>query len=301
MRIIPPLEITTARLTACNVAEPSPDEQVYDADESYALGDVVISTVTHRKYESLIADNEGHPLDDSTKWADVGPTNRYAMFDHFRSTLTQNETDIELTITPGQRVDSIALIGITAVSVEITVTAGDGEHDVYSRQINMVDRDIANWYEYFFKPFELRSDILLTDLPPFIDAQIHVKLIGENVALSTLIVGQSQYVGSIEDNATDDALNFSKTDRDEYGNVTALIQRRSVPTTDMRVVANPADGPRLRELREQLNAKPALWIGVENTENSYFSMLLRLGFYKRFSFDLVAANRLMVDLQIEEM
>ena len=55
MIVIPPILITSSVLASSTVAEPSAGEVVWNAATSYAVGDVVIRTTTHRKYECQIA------------------------------------------------------------------------------------------------------------------------------------------------------------------------------------------------------------------------------------------------------
>ena len=55
MIVIPPIPITSSVLASSTVAEPSAGEVVWNAATSYAVGDVVIRTTTHRKYECQIA------------------------------------------------------------------------------------------------------------------------------------------------------------------------------------------------------------------------------------------------------
>ena len=80
-------------------------------------GTHTLKAQVHRKYESLVASNVGHaPLQDAVGayWADVGPSNRWAMFDLLRNTGTMQASPLTVVITPGQRVDALALVGLVA-------------------------------------------------------------------------------------------------------------------------------------------------------------------------------------------
>lgn len=301
MRVVPPLEISDARLLACNVAEPSPGEQIYSASTSYADGARVISTATHRTYESLIAGNLGNALTDSSKWADVGPSNRYAMFDHYRGTVSKRDGGISMTIKPGVRIDTIALIDMSAVSAEIIVRAGTPQAVVYSRTTPLATRSVSSWSEYFFTSFAQQSELFRLDIPPFSDAEITINLTGSGtISIGSVILGMSVWLGETQLNATDDVLNFSKIERDEFGDV-MLIPRRSIPTTDLTVWTEKANVPRIRQLRDDLNARPALWAGIDEVSDEYFDALLRLGIYKRFSINLAHHKTAVIDLTIEDM
>lgn len=86
MIVIPPIPITSSVLASSTVAEPSAGEVVWDATTSYAVGDVVIRTTTHRKYECQIAGVDSTiPENAPARWLDIGPTNKWAMFDQNRN------------------------------------------------------------------------------------------------------------------------------------------------------------------------------------------------------------------------
>src|SRR3990170_7159070 len=123
MNVIPPLTITDARLISSTVSEPdagSPStEPVYNAGTTYGLGDIAISTTTHLKYESLAAGNIGNALTDTTKWLELGPTNKWAMFDLLRSTATSAAASLSVVIAPGTRIDSLALLGLVGDTVTV--------------------------------------------------------------------------------------------------------------------------------------------------------------------------------------
>lgn len=301
MRVVPPLEINAARLTACNVPEPSPGEQIYNAGTTYAAGDRAISTATHRTYESLIGGNLGNALTDVTKWADVGPTNRYAMFDHYRSTKTVRAGEVSMTIRPGVRIDTLALIGVQAVTCHIRIMAGSPATEVYNRTIPLASRQVSSWSQYFFTSFDQKEEVFQFDIPQYSDNELSITLTdGGEVKIGTLILGQSVLLGQTAMPVSDDAINFSKIERDQFGNVT-LIPRRSVPTTDVKVRAEKGAVPRLRKLREQVNAVPALWIGIDDASDEYFDSVLRHGIYKNFSIEIDQHNSATINLTIEDL
>ena len=81
MQFIKPVSISDATLISSTIAET--DYSAWSSGTTYALGDKVILTSTHRVYESLQAANTNHNPTEaaSTWWLDIGPTNRWAMFD----------------------------------------------------------------------------------------------------------------------------------------------------------------------------------------------------------------------------
>ncbi|MFP3324922.1 hypothetical protein R0K05_17790, partial [Planococcus sp. SIMBA_160] len=66
--ILSPMAVTEAELVATNV--PEDDHPDWSATATYEAGARVISTVTHRIYESVIDSNTGQDptLDDGSNW-----------------------------------------------------------------------------------------------------------------------------------------------------------------------------------------------------------------------------------------
>lgn len=120
MRILRPAIINDAAFVSSNVPE---TVAAYNAGTTYAVSNQVRSDATHRLYESVQAGNTGHSLDDPAWWADIGPTNRWAMFDQVVGTQTTGATGIDVRVEPPGRVDSLALLNVDAATVRVVVTA----------------------------------------------------------------------------------------------------------------------------------------------------------------------------------
>lgn len=352
MNVIPPLEITDARLTSTTVVETAPAAydagttyalnatvgvagaaglitvykslqasntghapasspawwvslgetyQAYDVGATYAQGDVVLSASNHMTYESAVAGNIGQALTDSAKWLELGPTNRWAMFDILRSTASVAPDSLTVVITPGVRTDSLALLGLVADSVSISVTSAAVE--VYSHEEDLTYREVGGWYDYFFRPFLTRSSVVLFNLPPYGDSVITVTLtgVGRNVECGACVVGTAEYIGQVQAEAESDVLNFSTVTRDFAGGISSMVQRRNVPKTVQGIVLEKARVNRVRALRDRLAGAPAVWAGINSNADGYFEALLILGFYKRFSINLRHPQHAILSLELEEI
>lgn len=302
MRVIPPLTITTALLTSSTAAEPGPGETAWNAATNYSIGTRAIRTGTHRVYEALLAGvDAGLPEDTPARWLDVGPTNRFAMFDLERNSSTVVSSPLTVVITPGQRINSIALLGIVADSIDIDVTVGMSS--VYSYTEDLTTRVTSGWYDYFFGEFGTLPTVIKFDIPPFTSAVITVTLTATtgDVQCAALVIGTAVNLGETELNPRSDALNFSRIERDAFGSAT-LVPRRSVPKTTQVVWAEKGRVNKLREVRELLNAVPAIWSGLDDsTGEPYFEALLILGIYKQFTIDLAHHEHAVVTLELEEI
>ena len=107
MKLIRPTTLTDAMLTSSTA--PENDHPVWASGTAYALGAKVILTATHRRYEALVASTGVNPASDPTKWLDLGPTNRWAMFDDRVGTATTKAGSLQVVLAPGAT-DGVALI-----------------------------------------------------------------------------------------------------------------------------------------------------------------------------------------------
>jgi hypothetical protein len=257
----------------------------------------------HRAYQSLQAGNVGHPpmLEASSAWwMDIGPSNRWAMFDLLRNTRTVQASPLTVVITPGERIDAIAVVGLVAdrVSIQVSVTGAP----VYSATEDLSTREVLNWYDHFFAPFSTRPSVALFDLPPYTNAVITVTITraSGDVGCGSLLLGRSVYLGATLHDAESDALNFSVITRDDFGNA-VLTPRRTVPKSNQTVVCAKSNVNRVRALRDLLNAVPALWSGLDDQESGYFEAVLIVGVYKRFTIALDRPEQATISLELEEV
>ena len=301
MRVIPPLAIIPALLTSSTCAEPHASETAYNAATTYALDAVVVVAADHRTYQSLQAGNVGHtPISSPTWWLDIGPTNRWKMFDLLRNTQTEQASPLTVVITPGVRCNSLALLGLVGDSVTVTVTSGGVT--VYTHTQDLNTREVLDWYDYFFEPFSTMPSLVLFDLPPYTNAIITVAITRTtgNVSCGSLVLGSYVYIGGTQYNAESDALNFSTVERNTFGD-TLLIPRRTVPKTNQTVVCKKSRVNKVRDLRDALNAVAAVWSGLDDITDGYAEALLILGYYRRFSINVAHPDDAIITLELEEI
>jgi hypothetical protein len=304
MRVIPPIVITDGILTTSSIAEPSAGETLWSSATAYAVGTVVILTSTHRKYECLVANTNFSPDVNLTgtapKWLDVGPTNKWAMFDAYRNSPSTATSSISVQLTPGKRIDSIALTGVQADIATITLTVGGVTKYTYTEPL--VARRTTTWSNYFFGTFTYIPSLVRFDIPPYSSAVITITLTKTGtVQVGSVVIGTSVYLGSTQYNATSSNLNFSTITRDAFGNAT-LIPRRAVPKTDQTLFIAKELTNSVRDVRTSLNAVPAIWSGLDdNTTDAYFEAFLILGIYKEFSINVDQPEKATITLQLEEI
>lgn len=304
MKVIPPLTITDAMLTTPAVSEPDATvgEVAWNSATAYVIGNEVIRATTHRRYRCIQAHTNHDPATDADGlyWTDIGPTNRWAMFDLLRNTGTVKAASLSATVTPGVRIDAIGVVGIVADSITITVTVSGSP--VYTYTQDLRTRETLTWYDYFFGEFEQKTAVALFDLPPYVNAVITVALTRStgSCVCGGVVIGQAIDLGATIHGAENDALNFSKIERDDFG--TAILQqRRTVPKTNVTTRIKKAAVNKALRVRVDLNAMPALWSGLDDAASGYFEPLLILGVYKRFTITMDQPDDATISLELEEV
>lgn len=255
----------------------------------------------HTAYVSLVGSNAGNaPAVSDTFWAPAGPTNRWAMLDLYRSSRTWAESPLTVVLEPGQRVDSLFLGGLVADEVEITMEVDSVE--VYSSTRSLYTRQTLTWSDYFFKPIERRASAFFQDLPPYVDAVVTVA-VSRNAGLvgcASLVIGQGVYLGRTQMGAEARAKNFSRIDRDAFGNA-VLVPRRMVPTANLTIWFEKARAKALMDLRDLTNARPAVWSGLDDDADGYFEPVLIAGIHTTFDLNLAYPNDGLLSLTCEEV
>lgn len=281
-------------------------EAAYNAGTTYALGATV--SANQRVYESLQASNTGHALpvlpETTTEWwIDIGPTNKWAMFDSASNTQTVQASPLTVVFSPGERVNTIGITGLDANSITISATSAFGGGTVfgpYTTNLNI--REVSDAYTYAFEPFDTQPSLVYFTVPPYSDIvfTITISSTSGNVKCGAVIVGTNTYLGKSINGAKGDALNFSTIDRDLYGNA-VLVPRRSVPKTSQTLIVDSAQVNKIRQTRTRLNAIPAFYTGVEEGSSNWFDMFAVMGVYKTFEIDATAESLATINIEVEEI
>ena len=301
MKVITPIEINDARLTSSTIAEPDTGETAWNASTSYVLGDVVIRTTTHKKYENILAGvDAGIPENTHNRWIEVAPTNRYAMFDTLRNTQSIKASPVTVVLTPAVRIDSIGLLSVDADEVSITVKLG--AETVYAATRKLNTREVFDWYDYFFSEFSKTPNVVFFDIPPYSNAVITITFTSVSpVKVGAIVLGNQTDLGKAIHGVSSDELNFSRIDREVTGE-SVLLRRRSVPKINIQSLADPSKLNKIRDTRKNLNAVPAVWSGLDDkVNNPYFETVLLLGVYKKFEINMNNSKMVDINLEIEEI
>lgn len=311
MEFIRPVQITTGVLTYSNVAEDDADE--WDSDDAPYADDVVVmvtttangaSEATHKVYRSTAGSNNADPTLRTTYTADdaevfwwevVGSTNRYKMFNEVIQEQTVNAGGIEVEITPGVYTGSLALLNVSAASVDIVMTStADGV--VYNESFSLTSYSgINNWYAYFFTPIERINDLYVDGLPLYLDATIAVDIVADtgDAAVGALVLGNTFVIGQSLHGSQFGIVDYSRKSISPSG----MIAVTAGAYAKRSMVDVMCDTNRTAEIGKQLasvRSTPVVWVGDRNNE-----LTIIYGYYAEHELILSDYRSSLCTLQIE--
>jgi len=259
LRLLQPATIFDVTLAASSVEENDAPE--WQPGVAYATDQLVIKANTHRIYQSVGEANLGNdPTGNLGKWVDIGPTNRWAMFDQALGSATMAQGLIEVTLAAGQA-DALALLDVTPGAQVHVEAAG------YARTTEAA----------------AGGTVLFLDLPPS-DGQVIVTVTDSGtVAVGSLLIGKLVGLGLTESSPSTGITDYSRKSDDDFGEVTIverswakrMAAKALIDTDAIDVVAG-----RIAAVR----AKPALWIGDDTLD-----VLAVYGFFKDFGIEVGGA------------
>ncbi len=277
MYLIRPMSVTDAVLTSSNV--PETDFSAWASGTTYALNDKAISTTTHRIYQSAVGSNVGHDptTDDGTHWTDIGPTNKWAMFDQKVGTQTSNSTSIDVTLRLTSSVDSVALLNTSAETVRIVMT-DDTAGVVYDQTFELTDlTGLTDVYSWCFDPVVLSSVLVTNVLPKYgSSATVRVVISGSAAMCGACVVGLSKQIGAVQYGAQIGIQDYSVKSTDLFGDY-EIVERDFTDTAQFDVWISSGNVDAVKKMLAAYRATPIVYVGTEAYESTTV-----FGFYKNF-------------------
>jgi len=295
LRVIKSITVTDAMLTATSVAEA--DHAAWSGATTYALADRVILTSTHKVYESLQAGNlNKSPLTEPLWWIEVGPTNRWKLFDLSSSTQTLVDAADYYEVTPGQAVNALALLNITGIlSVRVRLT--DPSFGVVYDQtadLTAVPSE-SSWYAWFFEPRTEQTQFVVSDLPSYPNATLRVDVTSSGAAyIGVFAFGTQRSIGTgVQKGVRLGIQDYSRKERNEWGD-TVLVQRAFASRVSFQMLIENTELDNTFNLLADLRATPCLWIG-----STTYGSLSVFGFYNNFDIGITYARHSECSIDIE--
>jgi len=273
-----------------------------------ALTDYVIRTTatTHKVYQCLVTHTTAATPEDNTtgvtpKWLEIGPTNRWGMFDDKVGTSTTTTDSVTVILAPG-RFNSLALLQVDASTVTVDLNV-EGE-TVFNASMDLDSGNVVgDWYQYFYEPIYQQDALVITDL---VDASlldipaygagiltVTLKRTGGSVSCGAMVVGLYAYLGRTQYQPTIGITDYSVKATDAWGNVTVDVRKYSKRMTAKVEMDNNTVDNVSRILAQYRNA-PLVWVGADNL----YTCLIIYGFYKDWNITVDVGSS-MLDFQVE--
>ena len=304
MKVVPPIEITPARIVSYNV--PENDYQEWVAG-TYPIGTRKIIAAQHTIYEVLAASTADSPLDGIAKavptWMIVSPTNRWKMFNKRRGntwmigTTTTNPESIDITLRPGKRINTFGLVGVRASSVRVIMTIPGQAQPVYDKTFSMSSKAGGSWYQYYFGQFVTKDNVAQLDLPAFNNAYIRflISAPGGVAEVGMLIIGMAKTIGVATYGTSLGDESYSNVSEDDFGNTT-ITPRGSRQYVDYSVVMTSDQVSSARRTLIPLRDVAALYIGSQDLDYTII-----VGRFERLAIGLPTYDRAEYSLEVRSL
>jgi hypothetical protein len=286
LRVIRSITMTDAMLAATSV--PENDHAAWSSGTTYALGDRVILTSTHKIYESLQAGNTNkNPASEPLWWVEVGPTNRWKMFDLSTTTRTVVDAADYYEITPGQAVNAVALYNISDIlTIRVRLTA-PVFGVVYDKSTDLTPLPSeSSWYAWFFEERTQQTQFIADDLPSYPTATLRIDVTSSGTAyIGAMVFGSIRSIGlGVQHGVRLGIQDYSRKERNEWGD-TVLVQRAYSSRASFQILVDNRELDNTFRLLTELRATPCLWIG-----SGRYQSLAIFGFYQNFEIGIAYAD-----------
>lgn len=296
MKVINPTTIQEAMLISSTATEAYAS---WSSSTTYAINAIVVYGT--RLYKSLQNSNLNKLPSEvgSLWWSDIGPSNKFAMFDEQVNTTTTSTGSITVVLEPGS-FDSLYLSNLKAQTVTLVVRNAAGGDIIYEETQSLSADEVFDWYQYFlFDPLNNRSQVLFTNIPPTSTAHVTLTITSggtSSVYCGICVLGKMVSIGNTEYGVTSGIIDYSRKEPNEFGE-TVFVRRNFSKKIDARVWLKLKDLNRVQKLLYDLRATPVVWIG--SSDPSYEEALIVYGFYRDFTTEISYPTTIFCSIQIE--
>lgn len=299
MKAIIPVTVDDSVLTSTDV--PENDNPVWNIATAYSIGDkVMITTGVHKNYECLISntgqDPSTSPVDGGglPYWLDLGATNAWAMFDEVVNSQTEQATSIQVVLTPGVRVNSMAFLNLLADSVTISVSSATGGGIVFNETFDLNDNtSVTSWYTWLFSPIKKKLNLTVFGIPNYVDNVITVTIVGSTAKIGGLIIGDELSIGDTIEGMSPGIIDYSRKSTDSFGNVT-VVKRNTARRLNANIIVDSINLDYIFDRLDEYASVPLVWVASD----VYTSGII-YGFYKNFDPAFTTNTKSYISLEIE--
>jgi hypothetical protein len=267
----------------------------WDVGETYGIAYIVLDPASDHVFESLQAGNTGHSLSDPAWWLDLGPANRFKMFDQSNTSQTVNGEEIDVTVQVTGVANSVSFLNIVGATIRLIVsTEADGV--IYDETVNLISSgEVSDWWEYFFLPVTRYGDWTFNDLPTNLNPTIRAILTdpGATAKIGSMVVGLSRGIGQVIHPSSVGIQDYSRKEADEFGYYT-IIERGFAKRATLKVWVDERRIDAITTILAEVRAQPIVIVGVEQYRSTWI-----YGFIKDWRWNLAGPNESYLDIEVE--
>lgn len=305
MRIISPTKITDSMLLFSSIPEES-IYSVYNPALMYSAEDRVYVEQYHLVFEAIQAVPVSTPPKDplggvvDEYWLPIRATERWLAFDQkVGGVKIESNQNIVYKIKPGV-FSGVAMLGVEGTEIELKLEETSLSFEEI-RTISLIntssgDGEVVDWYSYFFANFSLVEEFASFDWPSFEHAELTITIKGAAPKLAEIVIGRTQDLGITQYEPQFSIVDYSRKDRDIFGNF-IIVPRGFSKKVDVHVVVPTSQINYVSKLLSEIRTTPVIWVPAEAAD--YQSTLLVYGYYKDFSMIIPHPIWAEMNLQIE--
>lgn len=314
MKIISLKELQDDFLISSTLAATTAPE--WSSSGTYATDDIVKVSLSEdgasnvypvNTYQKTSTSNNPYPPDDDlTNWLSLGATNKWAMFDQYVVSASEDST-ASVTGAPSSftiEIDSsncnyLGLFNMNCSKIYVEYKKGTGSY----QQINPTNfpnlenvqnyypyefpRDTKDWLDYLFGDFVWKRDFIFPiqwDKVSSLRIKFENKTVGQKASCGMCVVGQSYYIGETIYGATSGILSYSKKDRDDITGNVYLKKGNNAKKVDIDVMINNSQYNKIFSICSSADGVPIIL--QANNSGSDFEPFMLYGFLKSFNLTL---------------
>jgi hypothetical protein len=265
------------------------DFPAYNAATTYTLGDKVISTTTHRIYQSAVAGNlNKDPTLDANQiadpagiinWIDTGPTNKWAMFDAVVNTQSIGVGTLTVVLNPGF-FNSLYLGGLVGDNVQIVVKDAPGGTIVYDTGVIPLGGALpSDYWEYFFSRLSQQTSVLLPSFIQYSAAEVTITIAattGVEVRCGIAVVGDLQQIARAMYGGKVTPKTYSYINTDSFG-TTTIVRRKATTNMTCSARLDTSQATTVVGILQEVLDVPCVWIYEDTIANFEALTIFGLG------------------------
>jgi hypothetical protein len=267
LSVLVPKAISSAMLISSTVTQPAAGEPAWNAATNYTAGTVVSRSTTNRIYacvtpgiDATFPENSIPGVSLVPRWIEKGATNRWLMFDGEVSSQTVTTSPMTVVIKPGA-FNAIALFGVEASNIAVTVKDSTGGNVIFSYSAAMEGSAPDDYYDYFFADYSPQSDLVLDRIDQYRNAEITLTLTsGGAIKCGLLAIGDLKPLGATLYGAKAKPKTYSYIKVDEFGN-NKIVKRKAAKDMSMSAYVAASEANAVLATVTELLDVPCLWIG----------------------------------------